>query len=156
MLTKALRRGAIGFLIGILISLAISWLSQDDKLVSDTLVERVGSEAGALVLDLTLSGVFGAVCMAGTVFYEIEHWSLAKATFLHYLIIILCFPPLALFLGWVSKPAEILIMSGAQTLFFFLIWLIMYLRCKAEIRELNRLMEDQKRAAETDHQELSK
>ena len=139
MLTKALRRGAIGFLIGILMSLAISWLSQDGKLVSDTLVERVGSEAGALVLDLTLSGVFGAVCMAGTVFYEIEHWSLAKATFLHYLIIILCFPPLALFLGWVSKPAEILIMSGAQTFCFFLIWLIMYLRYRAEVKELNEL-----------------
>ena len=139
MLTKALRRGAIGFLIGILMSLAISWLSQDGKLVSNTLVERVGSEAGALVLDLTLSGVFGAVCMAGTVFYEIEHWSLAKATFLHYLIIILCFPPLALFLGWVSKPAEILIMSGAQTLCFFLIWLIMYLRYRAEVKELNEL-----------------
>ena len=88
MLTKALRRGAIGFLIGILMSLAISWLSQDGKLVSDTLVERVGSETGALILDLALSGFFGAVCMAGTVFYEIEHWSLAKATFLHYLIII--------------------------------------------------------------------
>ena len=139
MLTKALRRGAIGFLIGILMSLAISWLSQDGKLVSDTLVERVGSETGALILDLALSGVFGAVCMAGTVFYEIEHWSLAKATFLHYLIVILCFPPLALFLGWVSKPAEILIMTGIQTVCFFLIWLFMYLRCRAEVKELNEL-----------------
>ena len=62
-----------------------------------------------------------------------------QATFLHYLISILCFPPLALFLGWVSKPAEILVMSGAQTLCFFLIWLIMYLRYRAEVKELNEL-----------------
>ncbi|MBR4473553.1 MAG: DUF3021 domain-containing protein [Oscillospiraceae bacterium] len=139
MLMKALRRCAIGFPIGILVSLAISLLSYDGKLVSDVLVARVGSETGALVLDLVLSGIFGAICMAGTVFYEIEHWSLAKATFLHYVLIILSFPPLALFLGWVSKPSEILIMTASQTICFFLIWLFMYLRYRAEVRELNEL-----------------
>ncbi|MER2235289.1 MAG: DUF3021 domain-containing protein [Candidatus Limivicinus sp.] len=139
MLTKALKRGAIGFSIGIVVSLIISWLTGGGKLVSDVLVQRIGSETGALIVDLILSGLFGAFCMAGTVFYEIEHWSLAKATFLHYLIVILCFPPLALFLGWVSKPAEILIMTGIQTVCFILIWLFMYLRYRAEVKELNEL-----------------
>ena len=139
MLMKFLRRGAIGFPLGILISLVLSWAGGSDRLVSDLLIQRVGSTAGALALDLFLSGVFGFLCMGGTVFYEIENWSLLKATFLHYLLVVVCFPPLALFLGWVEKPAEVMIMTGIQTVCFFLIWLIMYLRYKAEVRELNEL-----------------
>lgn len=139
MMMKFLRRGAIGFPLGILISLVISWASGNDRLVSDLLIQRVGSQAGALILDLVLSGFFGFLCMGGTVFYEVENWSLLKATILHCLLVIACFPPLALFLGWVSKPAELLIMTGVQTVCFFLIWLIMYLRYRAEVRELNEL-----------------
>lgn len=139
MLMKFLRRGAIGFPLGILVSLVISWATGNDRLVSDLLVQRVGSAAGALTLDLFLSGIFGFLCMGGTAFYEIENWSLLKATFLHYLIVVVCFPPLALFLGWVTKPVELLIMTGVQTVGFCLIWLIMFLRYRAEVRELNEL-----------------
>ena len=139
MLKKFLRRGAIGFPLGILISILIPLLSGNDRLVPPALAQQVGSEAAALVLNLVLSGLFGALCMGGTVFYEIEDWSLAKATFLHYLLIIACFPPLAWFLRWFTKPTDILIMTGIQTVAFFLIWLIMYLRCRAEVKELNEL-----------------
>ena len=136
---KFLRRGAIGFFFGILISLVISLACGNGKLVSDLLFQRVGSAAGALTLSLLLPGIFGFLCMAGTVFYEIEDWPLLKATFLHYLIVVVCFPPLALFLGWVTKPAELVIMTVAQTVCFFLIWLIMFLRYRAAVKELNDL-----------------
>lgn len=106
MLMKFLRRGAIGFPLGILVSLVISWATGNDRLVSDLLVQRVGSAAGALTLDLFLSGIFGFLCMGGTAFYEIENWSLLKATFLHYLIVVVCFPPLALFLGLGDKTGR--------------------------------------------------
>ena len=149
MLMKFLRRGAIGFPLGILISLVISWAGGNEKFVSDLLVQRVGSVAGALTLNLLLSGIFGFLCMGGTVFYEIENWSLLKATFLHYLIVVVCFAPLALFLGWATRPVELLIMTGVQTVCFFLIWLIMFLRYRAEVRELNELNANRE-AAHTD------
>lgn len=139
MLKQFMRRGAIGFPLGIFILILISLLSGNDSLVSPVLAQQVGSEAAALALNLVLSGIFGALCMGGTVFYEIEDWSLAKATFLHYLLVIACFPPLAWFLRWFTKPTDILIMTGIQTVAFFLIWLIMYLRCRAEVKELNKL-----------------
>lgn len=139
MLKKFLRRGAVGFPLGIFILILISLLSDNDSLVSPALAQQVGCETAALALNLVLSGIFGALCMGGTVFYEIEDWSLTKATFLHYLLIIACFPPLAWFLRWFTKPTDILIMTGIQTVAFFLIWLIMYLRCRAEVKELNEL-----------------
>jgi hypothetical protein len=81
MLMKFLRRGAIGFPLGILVSLVISWATGNDRLVSDLLVQRVGSAAGALTLDLFLSGIFGFLCMGGTAFYEIENWSPFESNF---------------------------------------------------------------------------
>ncbi len=144
-------RAGIGFLMGMAVGNIIAVLttcSADGpvQFYSDFLLERTGSAAVAALLQTLLSGVYGAVSMAGTVTYEVEQWSLVRATLTHYLIIVLCYPPLALLLGWSSDVWEILIAIGIMTAVFFLIWLIMaaiYRRQVQKLNEMNRAqMED--------------
>ncbi len=91
------------------------------------------------MLTLLVIALYGAVCMGGTIFYEFKNWSLAKATVAHYLLISLGYVVVDLLLCR-DMPLKLLrILEGIMTVGFFLIWLILYLRYKAEVRELNEL-----------------
>jgi len=139
---KLLIRAAIGFVCGIAIGYLVPLISclaagHPVTLYSDRLRAALGSAAAALIVQAAVSGLYGAICMGGTVLYEIEHWPLIRAVALHYLLCIVPFLPIALLLNWCSGAVELLIMLGIMTVIYFLIWLIMFLRYRAEVRELN-------------------
>lgn len=139
------KRAAIGFLIGVVAGNVIAFLVTGGMIpwVSHVLTERFGA-AGALLLQSVFLGLYGMATFGGTLLYEIESWPLARCTFVHWIIVVGLYALIALFLDWMKGPAELLIAVGAQTVGFFIIWLIMYLRYKAEVRELNELMEKRK------------
>ncbi len=139
---KLFLRAAIGFVFGIAIGYLVPLLSclaagHPVMLYSDRLRATLGSAAAALIVQAAVSGLYGAICMGGTVLYEIEHWPLIRAVAIHYLLCIVPFLPIALLLNWCSGAVELLIMIGIMTVVYFLIWLIMFLRYRAEVRELN-------------------
>jgi len=147
MLKKALKLAGIGFLIGIVIGYTIAFLTRigDPSVtipVSDKLVELSGSVTAAMILQGLFSGLYGAVCFAAVVFYDIESWPLALATAAHCAVIILVFAVVALFLGWVGSISEILVIAGVQLICFFFIWLIMYAVFKKKVKELNDMQKD--------------
>ena len=131
---KLLIRAAVGFLFGIAMMLVVPVLINGGPIArvvySDALLARTGSPAAATLLTLLVMGLFGSFCFVGTLFYEIEHWPLALATAAHYL---------SMSLGYLIPAKLLLRIEGVMTLGFFLVWLIMYLRYKAEVRELNEL-----------------
>lgn len=139
---RVLKMAGLGFLLGIAVNSLISALTANDLPVTPMLLERIGSLRGALLLEIVLVGVFGAVCMAGTVLYDAERLPLAAATALHCVICIGQFIPLSLFLGWCRSAVEILIMASFQLLAFFIVWLIMYTRYRKEIKQLNEMQKD--------------
>lgn len=139
---RVLKMAALGFLLGIAVNSFISALTAGDLPVAPVLLERIGSLRGAMLLELLLVGMFGAVCMAGTVLYDAERLPLAAATTLHCVMCFGPFIPLALFLGWCSSAAEILIMAGCQLFAFFIVWLIMYVRYRKEVKTLNEMQKD--------------
>lgn len=130
---------AVGFLLGMAIGNAIAWFTGPKGVpASPMLIARVGP-TGAVLLQSLLSGVYGSLCMGGVLLYEIESWPLAKSTLVHYLLIALPYPVLAKLLGWSRGAAETFAVLLIQLAAFSLIWLIMYLRCRAQVRELNEL-----------------
>lgn len=139
---QIMKMAGLGFLLGIAVNSLISALTVGDLRVAPVLLERIGSLRGAMLLEFALVGLFGAICMAGTVLYDAERLPLAAATALHCLICIGQFIPLALFLGWCSSAVEVLIMAGFQLLTFFIVWLIMYTRYRKEIKQLNEMQKD--------------
>ncbi len=146
---KILTLAGLGFLLGMaMVTLIFMLFSRTGdgsfRFVSESLVSRTGSVPAATVLQLLLCGLYGALCMGGTLLYEIENWPLARSTLVHYLMIALGYLPPALLLGWSMGAEELLAVEGIMTAGFFLIWLLMYLRFKAQVRELNELLEKQK------------
>lgn len=147
MLKKALKYACIGFLIGIVAGNFIAAMTgMDDSSVwipvSDQLVAMVGGSIPlAYVTQCLFSGLYGAVCFAGVLFYDIERWPLALATGAHCAAIVLIYIPLGFFLGWLSNIAQMLIVAGIQIVVFFIIWLILYLTYKKQVRELNAMQE---------------
>ena len=143
---KLLIRAAIGFVFGIAMMLVVPVLINGGPIArvvySDALLARTGSPAAATLLTLLVMGLFGSFCFAGTLFYEIENWPLALATAAHYLSMSLGYLIPAKLLCWGMPTKLLLRIEGVMTLGFFLVWLIMYLRYKAEVRELNELQKN--------------
>lgn len=131
-----------GFLAGMVLSLLIGWLARapGGTIVSSRLIARTGSEAAAITVQTLLSGLYGAATFSGMLLYELDRWSLVRATLVHYLIVAVPYAPLALLLGWAETAGDVLVMEGIQLAAFLLIWLVMSLWTKARIRMLNNLL----------------
>jgi hypothetical protein len=141
---KLLIRAAIGFLFGIAMMLVVPVLINGGPIArvvySDALLARTGSPAAATLLTLLVMGLFGSFCFCGPLFYEIERWPLALATVAHYLSMSLGYLIPNWLLGWNMPLKLLLTIEAFMTLGFILIWLIMYLRYKREVQELNELV----------------
>ena len=148
MKSKILKLALIGFVLGMLIGNLISYLFADKSaeplvIVSQVLIRRTGSVEAAMIVNTLLSGILGAVCMAGVIFHdpEVYDWGLTKAAVLHFLLILAVNIPIALYCGWL-KPGfpDLLIWVSFMALSYFIVWLIMFLRYRKETEELNRML----------------
>ncbi|NLJ70844.1 MAG: DUF3021 domain-containing protein [Clostridiaceae bacterium] len=140
-----------GALVAHLITFLVNYLSRDQYLVCmPKLTERFGL-AGAVIVQTILGALFGMIALGGTCLFDIEKWSLLRASATHCAFILVTYIIVGLRLHWLSfniKP--ILIMTGIIVFVYALIWLIMYVVWKREIKELNRLVEEYKKDADTD------
>lgn len=140
---KLLIRCALGFLLGMAAMLIVPSLISGEPIgpaiYSDELLARTGSPAAATIISLAVMGLFGSLCMGGTLFYELESWPLALATAAHYLIMSLGYLIPNWLLCWDMPLSLLLAIEGFMALGFAVIWLIMYLRYKLEVQELNEL-----------------
>lgn len=148
MRTRFLKLAAAGFLLGMVIGNGIALLT-GGRLAGSFLIEKLGSEVWAVALQTLLSGLLGAIAMGGVMLHEIENWSLARSAVTHCLLIIAAYVLTALALHWVESLTELLIMVSIQLVAYYIIWVIMFLRYKAEVRRLNELL---KESRETDRE----
>lgn len=152
MVAKALQLAAIGFLagmvVGVVIVIAISFADGGGSLVlPSVLLAKTGSEAGALLVQMLISGVYGAIPMAGVIIYDFDSWGLLKQAVVHYVTYTAAFLLIGSFAGWVETPAEAALMAGIFLVCHCIIWLVMYARCKAATDELNELLQEAKESA---------
>ena len=125
---KAILLGLIGYAAGCLIGLCFALQSKEFSIVT-------------ALPHILLGGIPGAIAMGTVVIYDIEAWSLLRATVTHFLItmgalILACFV-----LDWFPPwSAAFWMMLAIDLAGYLLIWLIMYGRYKAEVRKLNELL----------------
>ena len=141
---RIFRYAGTGFLLGMVMGNLIAWLARapGPVFVSTALTARMGSLTGAIIVQTLVSGLYGGIAVCGMLFYEIDHWPLAKATAVHYLIVAMLYAAMALFLGWAERPEELVPVEGVMLVAYFLIWFIMCLRYKAQVRKLNELLKE--------------
>ena len=134
-----------GAVLGNVIALIIGLLSgSDGGIVARELSGAIG-QAGAIILQTIICGVFGLVSVGGMYLYEIDSWSLFTATLVHFLSIAGCYVGASVILYWLP-PLFIyyLISIGAMAVGFAIIWLIMYFRWKKDVKDMNNDLEKYK------------
>ena len=131
-----------GAVVGNLIAFLTSLGSGHMGVVTPTLAARV-TLGGAIVLQSLLTGVLGVAAVGGMLYYEIERWSLAKATVVHFAGIVVAYVGAALALDWLPLTVAAYAISIAVMAFAFgVIWLVMYLRWRAQVHKMNEELKE--------------
>ena len=138
---KALLRGILGIPIGVfimsLVGLLISLILGKLSLVSPAFLGNP-SDLTAYAIQFILSCVIGFAFAFSSTFFEVEKWSIAKQTFLHFIAIAIVYFPTAIYLGWVElKSVSIAIYALIFILVYVIIWLTQYSTMKNKIQKLN-------------------
>ena len=137
-LKKGLILAAAGFGAGMLVSLVVLRLADPEALAG-------GYSAGKLILFLLAGGLNGAVCMGFSAVYDVERWSVTRATVTHFAITMCSLWSLALVQGWFPETAaSFLVVQACFTAAYFVIWLAMYLSWRREVRRMNLELEEWK------------
>ena len=130
-LKKAVFLASAGFIIGILVGLGILALTG-----IQAYQEEYGS--GGLTLYILSSGFLGALNTGAAVVYSVERWGLLKTTLMHFCVCMGSLCAVGFSVGWLSPgDAATWITLAACVAAYFVIWVIMYLRGRREVRELN-------------------
>ena len=120
----------IGGMMGVAICFFMSVMSKSNG------TETAG--AGTVVLYYVVSFLHGAICMGTTFVYEIDQWSIARCTVTHFLIVLTCFYILGTVQGWLKFfSLSFWIITGGFVVAYFIVWMIMYLGYRKEIRRMN-------------------
>ena len=138
LLKKTALLSAIGFAVGVLVGLGFLAFYG----VQAT-VEAYG--AGWLMAYMLICSAMGAINLGTMTLYEIERWSLTRATLTHLAITLATCGGLGLFLGW-FRSAVIWYMLIAFVVAYFIIWLIIYLSYKRRVKKLNEDLKHWKEA----------
>lgn len=151
---RLITRSLIGLVTGPfcahVITLIVNYFSHGQYLICmPELTESLGP-TGAIVAQTVLGAFLGVMANGGMCFFDIEEWSLLRASVAHCSLILVTFIIVGLLLRWFSFDIiPILIMACMIFFVYALIWLIMYAIWKREIREMNRLAEEYKKDVET-------
>ncbi|OQC01046.1 MAG: hypothetical protein BWX78_00632 [Firmicutes bacterium ADurb.Bin099] len=146
---KIINRGLLGFPLGIaigyIVSILVSLCAGDGMFhfAKPELVEKVGSELNAVILQTVLSGILGAGFAMSSVIWEIETWSLAKQTGIYFAVICLVMFPISYVAKWMPNTVGGVISYIAIFLGIFIVtWLIQYLIWKSKIKKINEKVKD--------------
>lgn len=134
----------IGFSMGMLIGAVMYVVFASPDRIAD---------GGGLLAQLIGSGLYGAIAMGGVISYDIESWSLVRATLTHYILTFASFIAAALLLGWfdgIGLLIAFLAFSGA----FFIIWIIMYILSRREVRKINEELSEMITKDKIDHSRM--
>lgn len=127
---------ALGYVITVVISLI--WGKGYYAPCVPELIDVMGSEIGAVVLQMVLCGVLGIGFAASSVIWEIEHWSLVKQTGIYFLIISVIMMPTAYFSYWMEHSVMgALSYFGIFVLIFAVIWVVQFVMGRRNVERMN-------------------
>ena len=142
----------IGFVVGAAMGMLIAWLGSflnGEKLMENTWITTKVGRGGAIALQVVVGGLLGCACVTGMVLYEIEKWSLALATVVHFLVIMVSFTIASFSMGWFAGSIKYFFIAiGCNAVGFAIIWVIMYLLWKREVKRMNEELKEYKNAAD--------
>lgn len=147
---KLILRGIMGFpqgiAIGFVITILISTCVGDDIYypVTPELMETMGSELNAVILQTLLCGIMGTGFAMASVIWEMDSWSLARQSGIYFSAVCILMLPIAYVTNWMQHTVGgVLAYIGVFAAIFLAVWLIQYFAWKRKIRKMNdRIQKD--------------
>lgn len=144
---QIIKRGLFGFPVGIaigfVITIIISVCVRDGNFypVTPELIETMGNEVNAVILQTVLCGIMGTGFAMASVIWELESWSLAKQSGIYFLIACIIMLPIAYIANWMEHSiGGFLSYVGIFVAIFFTVWFAQYLIWKGKIKKINELI----------------
>ena len=130
---------AIGFVITLIISACIG--NGSFYPVTPELIDTMGNELNAVILQTVLCAVMGVGFAAASVIWELDSWSLAKQSGIYFMIISVIMLPIAYVTNWMKHTAlGVLSYVAIFVAIFVIVWLSQYLLWKRKINKMNALV----------------
>ena len=130
---------AIGFVITLIISACIG--NGSFYPVTPELIDTMGNELNAVILQTVLCAVMGVGFAAASVIWELDSWSLAKQSGIYFTIISVIMLPIAYVTNWMKHTAlGVLSYVAIFAAIFIIVWLSQYLLWKRKIKKMNALV----------------
>ena len=130
---------AIGFVITLIISACIG--NGSFYPVTPELIDTMGNELNAVILQTVLCAVMGVGFAAASVIWELDSWSLAKQSGIYFAIISVIMLPIAYVTNWMKHTAlGVLSYVAIFVAIFVIVWLSQYLLWKWKIKKMNALV----------------
>lgn len=127
---KATLLGLAGFAAGALISIGFGLAGSPD------------GRLNASFSDMLAGGLFSAVMLGSSIMYEIESWSIARATATHFLLAFGLYFLVVRAMGWFSLDDPVFwTVVAVMAAGYVLVWLFQYLAYRRKIREMNEDLE---------------
>lgn len=144
-LKKALLRGLLGAPLGVFISATIGVilsLTYQQLLVTPP-VDAMTTPLRAFIVQYIVSMIIGFVFAFGSAIFEVDSWSLAKQTTLHFLLTSIVFLPCSIMARWVKfDTLSIMIYFIIFISIYVGVWIPQYYSLKKGIAKLNKKLQD--------------
>ncbi len=145
-------RAVIGFPIGVsigyFITIFLSLIQADGYYLPcvPDLIETMGNEIRAVLLQAVLCGVIGAGFAASSTIWEMESWGLARQTGVYFIAISLIMLPIAYVTYWMEHSVQgFLSYFGIFVLIFVIIYVIELFVGKRIVKRMNDKLPDVKK-----------
>lgn len=146
---KLIQRGILGFPLGIAIGYTITVIISiciGNGLfypVNRELINTMGNELNAVLLQTLLCGIMGTGFAMASVIWEIDSWSLAKQSGVYFAIACVIMFPISYLANWMPRSfGGILFYVGIFVAVFLISWLVQYFVWKRNIRKMNERVRD--------------
>ena len=131
-LNKTVFKSLLGFTSGMMVGLAFVMIEGQ---IPDSFMGIQGIMAFGLYL--IFCSLLGAVGMGCQFIYEIERYSLTRATVTHFALTISCMLALGWGLGWQADDIAVWIIVVSWVAVYLIIWIVMYLTFRRKVRKMN-------------------
>lgn len=145
MLNKIIKRFVLGFIyevfVAYLITILISLSIGDGNYygINKGIMNICTTELGAVVFQFVLAGLLGAVFGVTTIFWEIDKWSLAKQTVIHFLVVTTSMLITAYICNWMRHTlASFFCWLGLFVVVYVIAWIICYNSFKRKVQGINK------------------
>lgn len=141
---QMLKRGYLGLTVGITIGYAITILISMTMAdggyypAAPALIQTMGNEINAVILQAVLCGVMGAGCAMASLIWDIDTWSIVKQSGVYFAILAAIILPIAYIANWMEHTlVGFLSYFGIFLGISVIVWMIQYFAWKAKVKKLN-------------------